>query len=212
MKLLIELVDFFIILISPNPISQPACLEKAQLIKYFTNHQTSVQCLNHLLKFCYNGIKLLLLQKRSTSFSWIKPAWKTTSTNNLNTKHCKCSVSSTSFSTCSRSLYSGLPVKNYETLHTLVSSAKLLGKVTKKLAEGKISRPLLRKVIYKMLLLLPIMQGLFWYCQRYLVKPQPIYHLFSLWANQFPLALAQTLSSGKTLILNRFQDFSLKKS
>ena len=48
---------------------QPARLEKAQLIKRFANHQTSTQRLNHLLELRHNGIKLLLLQKRLTSFS-----------------------------------------------------------------------------------------------------------------------------------------------
>ena len=61
LKLLIELVDLFTILIAPNPISQLVYLKEAQLIKHFANYQTSIKCLNYLLKLRHNGIKLLLL-------------------------------------------------------------------------------------------------------------------------------------------------------
>ena len=100
LKLLIELIGSFTILITLNLTGQLARLEEAQLIERFANHQTSVQHLNHLLKLRHNGIKLSLLQKRSTSFSWIKLAQKSTNKNNPDTQHHKCSISSTSFSTC----------------------------------------------------------------------------------------------------------------
>ena len=80
----------------------------------------------------------------------------------------------------------------------------------RRLDESTISRPLLRKFIYGMLLL--TMQGLFRYRRRHRVKPYPICHFFSLWADQFLLAPAQTSGSGRTLTLNQFQGFSLKES
>ena len=61
LKLLIELVGFFTILIALVPMGQLACLEKAQLIKRFANYQTFVKRLNHLLELCHNSFKLLLL-------------------------------------------------------------------------------------------------------------------------------------------------------
>ena len=82
----------------------------------------------------------------------------------------------------------------------------------RKLAEGIISKLLLQKVTYRMLPLLPTMQGLFQYCQHQWVKPHFIYRLFSLWADQFPLVLVQTSESGRTLTMDPFQAFSLKKS
>ena len=46
-------------------------------------------------------------------------------------------------------------------MHGLVFLKKLSGKDTRRLVEGTIFRPLLQKVTYRMLLLLPIIQGLF---------------------------------------------------
>ena len=184
-KHLIELVGFLIILIAPNPTGQLAHLEEAQLIKRFANHQFSVQRSNHLLELRHNGIKFLLLQKRLTSFSWIKPAWRSIGRNNPNTQHCKCSVSSTSFSICTCTVYPGRPEENYETLHRLVFPEKLLEKATRRPAEGTISRPLLWEVTYKMLPLLLTMQELFRYRWRHWVKPHPICHFFSLWRISF---------------------------
>ena len=167
LKLLIELVGSFTILIAPNLTGQPACLEKAQLIKRFANHRTSVQRSNHLLELRHDGIKLSLSQKRSTSFSWIEPARRSTGRNNPNTQHRKCSVSSTSFSTCTYLIYLGRPGENYETLHGLVPPGKLLRRTIKRPAESTISRPLLQKVTYGMLPLLPTMQGPFRYRRRH---------------------------------------------
>ena len=154
---MIELVGSFTILIAPNPMNQPACLEEAQLIEYFANHRTSVQHSNHLLELHHDGIKLSLLQKHSISFSWIEPAQRSIGKNNPNTQHRKCFISSTSFSTCTCSVYPGRPVENYETLHRLISLRKLSGRVTRRPAKGKISRPLLWKVTYGMLPLLQTM-------------------------------------------------------
>ena len=191
---------------------QPARLEEAQLIERFANHRTSVQRSNHLLELRHDGIKLSLSQKRSTSFSWIEPARRSTGRNNPDTQHRKCSVSSTSFSTCTCSLHPGRSAKNYETLHGLIPLGKSSGKATRRQAEGMISRPLLQEVIYGMLPLLPTMQEPFRYCRRHWVKPHPICRLFSSWADQFPLAPAQTSGSGRTLTLDWFQGFSLKES
>ena len=157
LKLLIELIGFLTILITPNPTGQPAYLEKAQLIECFANHWTSVQYLNHLFKLCHDGIKLLFLQKRSTSFSWIKLGQRSTSKNKPDTQYRKCSVSSTNFSTCNCPVYLGRLAENYKTLHRLVPLEKLLGRSTRRPAKGTISRPLLREVTYGMLLLLLIM-------------------------------------------------------
>ena len=212
LKLLIELVGSLTILIAPNPTGQPARLEEAQLIERFANHRTSVQRLNYLLELRHNRIKLSLSQKGSISFSWIEPARRSTGRNNPDTQHRKCSVLSTNFSTCTCPVYPGRPAENYETLHRLVSLGKSSGRATRRLAEGTISRPLLREVTYRMLPLLPIMQGLFRYRRRHWVKPHPICRLFSSWADQFLLALAQTSESGRTLTLDRFQGFSLKES
>ena len=88
----------------------------------------------------------------------------------------------------------------------------MLGKTMKKPAEGMISRSLLRKVIYRILLLLATILGLFWYCQHHYVKLHPIYRLFSLLADQFLLAAAQTLGKGRTLTRDQFQGFSSKES
>ena len=148
LKLLIELVGSLTILIAPNPTGQPARLEEAQLIERFANHRTSVQRSNHLLELRHDGIKLSLSQKRSTSFSWIEPARRSTSRNNPNTQYRKYSVSSTSFSTCTCPVHPRRPVENYKTLHALVSQEKSLEKATRRPAEGTISRFLLRKVIY----------------------------------------------------------------
>ena len=183
LKLLIELVGSLTILIAPNPTSQPACLEKVQLIERFANYQITVQRLNHLLELCHDGIKLSFSQKRSTSLSWIEPAQKSTSRNNPNTQHRKCSVSSTSFSTCICLVHPGRLAENYETLHRLVLLGKSSGRATKRPAEGSISRPLLWEVTYGILPLLPTMQGSFQYCRRYWVKPHLICRLFSLWAD-----------------------------
>ena len=212
LKLLIELVGSLTILIALNLTGQLARLEEAQLIKRFANHWTSIQCSNHLLKLCHNGIKLSLLQKCSTSFSWIEPARRSTDRNNPDTQHRKCSISSTSFSTCTCPVHPRRPAENYETLHRLVPPGKLSGRATRRPAEGTISRPLLREVTYGVLPLLPIMQGPFRYRRHHLVKPHPICRLFSSWVDQFPLVLAQTSGSGRTLILNRFQGFSSKES
>ena len=140
---------------------QPAHLEEAQLIKCFANHQTFVQHSNHLLKLRHNGIKLLLLQKCSTSSSWIEQAWRSTSRNNPDTWYYKCSVSSTIFSTCICFVHPKRPAKNYETPYTLVLLEKLLEKATRKPGKGTISRLLLQKVIYGMLPLLSTMHGPF---------------------------------------------------
>ena len=158
--------------------------------------------MNHLLELRHDGIKLSLSQKRSTSFSWIEPARRSTGRNNPDTQHRKCSVSSTSFSTCTCPVYPGRPAENYETLYGLVPPGKSSGRATRRPAEGTISRPLLREVIYGMLPLLPTMQGLFRYRRRHWVKPHLICHLFSLWTDQFPLAPAQTSESGRTLTLD----------
>ena len=157
LKLLIELIGLLTILITPNPTGQPACLEEAQLIKRFANHQTSVQRSNHLLKLRHNGIKLSLSQKRSTSFSWIEPAQRSTGRNNPDTKYRKCSVLSTSFSTCTCFVHQGRPAKNYETLHGLVSLRESSGRATRRPAEGTIPRSLLREVTYRILPPLPTM-------------------------------------------------------
>ena len=146
---------------------QPAHLEEAQLIKHFTNHWTSVQCLNHLFELCHDGIKLFLLQKRLISFSRIELAWRSNNRNNPNTQHYKCSVSSSSFSTCTCFLYLGRPTENYKTLHRLVPLKKLSGRATRRPAEGTISRPLLGEVTYGMLSLLLTMKGLFRYCRHH---------------------------------------------
>ena len=146
---------------------QLACLEEAKLIKRFANHWTSVQGSNHLLELCHDGIKLSLLQKYSTSFSLIKPARKNTSRKNPDIQHHKCSVPSSSFSTCTYLVYLERPSENYKTLHRLNLLEKSSERATRKPAKGMIFRPLLRKVIYRMLPLLPIMQGLFWYCWRH---------------------------------------------
>ena len=191
---------------------QPARLEEAQLIERFANHRTSVQRSNHLLELRHDGIKLSLSQKRSTSFSWIEPARRSTGRNNPDTQHRKCSVSSTSFSTCTCPVHPGRPAENYETLYGLVPLGKLSASTTRRPAEGSISRPLLREVIYGMLPLLLTMQGLFRYRRYYWVKSHPICRFFSLWADQFPLALAQTSGSGRTLTLDRFQGFFSKES
>ena len=61
LKLLIELIDSLTILIAPNPMGQPACLEEAQLVDGFANHQTSIQRSNHLLELRHDSIKLSLL-------------------------------------------------------------------------------------------------------------------------------------------------------
>ena len=144
--------------------------------------------------------------------SWIKPAQRSIGRNNPNTQYRKCSVSSTSFSTCTCLVYPERPAENYKTLHGLVPLGKSSGRATKRPAEGSISRPLLREVTYGMLPLLPIMQGPFRYRRRHWVKPHPICRLFSSWADQFPLAPAQTSGSGRTLTLDQFQGFSLKES
>ena len=212
LKLLIELVGSLIILIAPNPTGQPARLEEAQLIERFANHRTSVQRLNHLLELRHDGIKLSLSQKRSTSFSWIEPARRSTGRNNPDTQHRKCSVSSTSFSTCTCPVHPGRPAENYETLHRLVPLGKSSGRATRRPAEGSIFRPPLREVTYGMLPLLPKLQGLFRYRRCHRVKPHLFCHLFSLCADQFPLASAQTLGSGRTFTLDRFQVFSSKES
>ena len=146
---------------------QPVCLEETQLIEHFANHRTSVQCLNHLLKLYHNGIKLLLLQKCSTNFSWIKPARRSTSRNNLNTQYCKCSISNINFSTYTYLVHPKKPAKNYKTLHGLVLPGKSLGRAMRRLAKGKISRLLLQKITYGMLPLLPTMQESFRYCRRH---------------------------------------------
>ena len=202
LKFLIKLVGSLTILITPNPIGQPVCLEEAQLIKRFANDRIFVQCLNHLLKLRYNGIKLSLSQKRSTSLSWIELDQKSTGRNNPDTQHHKCFVSSTNFNTCTCPIHLGKPEENYETLHGLVPSGKSLGRATRRPVKGSISRLVLRKVTYGMLPLLPTMRGPFQYRRRHWVKPHPICRLFSSWADQFPLALAQTLGSGRTLTLD----------
>ena len=168
--------------------------------------------MNHLLELRHNGIKLSFLQKRSTSFSWIKLAERSIGRNNPDTEHRKCSISSTSFSICTYLVYLGRPVENYKTLHRLVPLRKLSGRAMKRLVEGSISRPLLQEVTYGMLPLLPIMQGPFRYYRCHWVKPHSICCFFSLWADQFPLAPAQMSGSGRTLTLNRFQGFSSKES
>ena len=190
---------------------KPSRLEEAQLIKNFANHQTSVQRSNHLLELRHNGIILSLSQKRSTSLSWIELAWKSTSRNNPNTQNCKWSVSSTSFSTCTCHVNLRRPSENYKTLHRLVPLGKSSGRATRMPAEGSISRLLLWKVIYGMLPLLPIMQGPFWYRRRHWIKPHPICRHFSLCVDQFLLVPEQTSESGRTLTLDRFQDFFLKE-
>ena len=191
---------------------QPARLEEAQLIERFANHRTSVQRSNHLLELRHDSIKLSLSQKRSTSFSWIEPAQRSTDRNNPDTQHRKCSVSSTSFSTCTCPVHPGRPAENYETLHRLVPPGKSLGRATRRPAEGTIFRLLLWEVTYGMLPLLPTMRGPFRHRRRHWVKPHPICRLFSSWADQFPLALAQTSGSGRTLTLDWFQGFSSKES
>ena len=137
LKLLIKLIDLLIILIAPNLMGPPVCLVKTQLIKSILNS------LNHLLKLRHNGIKLLLLQKYSTYFSWKKLAQKNISRNNPDTQQRICFISNTNFSTCTCPVYLRRPAENYETLHGLVSSRKLSGNTTKKPAKGIISRPLL---------------------------------------------------------------------
>ena len=74
LKFLIELVGSFTILIVSNLTGQPAGLEETQLIECIANHRTSIQSSNYLLEFRNNGIKLSLLQKCSTTFSWIELA------------------------------------------------------------------------------------------------------------------------------------------
>ena len=177
---MIGLVSLFIIFIAPNPMDQLACLEEAQLIKHFINHQTSVKHLNHMLKLRHDGIKLLLSQKCLTNFSWIELAWRSISGNNSNIKYRKCSILSSSFSTCTYLVYQKRPAKNYKTLHRLVFLEKLSKRATRRPAEDTISRHLLQKVIYSILLLLPTMQRLFWYCRYNWVKSHPICCLFSL--------------------------------
>ena len=81
----------------------------------------------------------------------------------------------------------------------------------KRPAKGIISKPLLQKVTYEILPLLLIKQGSFRYCWYYWVKLYPICHLFSLWADQFLLAPTQILETGRTITLNQFQGFFLKK-
>ena len=103
-------------------------------------------------------------------------------------------------------------MENYQTLYGLVPQGKSSGRAIRRPVKDLISIPLLRKVTYWMLLLLPTMQVSFRYCQRHWVKPHPIYHLFSLWADQFPLAPARMLGSGRTLTLDWFQSFLLKES
>ena len=112
---------------------------------------------NHLPELCHNGIKLSLLQKRSISLSWIEQAQRSTGRNNPDNQYYNYSVSSTSFSTCTYSVNSEKPAKNYETLHELDFLRKSSGRATKKLAKGTVSRFLLRKITYGMLLLLSIM-------------------------------------------------------
>ena len=191
---------------------KPACLEEGQLIKHFANHWTSVQRSNYLLELFYNGIKLSLLQKHSTSFSWIEPAQRSNGRNNSYIQYRKCSVSSTSFSTCTCLIHPGRPAENYTTLHRLVPPGKSSGRATRRSAKGSIFRPLLRKVTYWMLPLLATMQGLFRYRRRYWVKPHSICCLFSSLTDQFPLVPAQLSRSSRTLTLDWFQGFSLKES
>ena len=136
--------------------------------------------MNYLLKLCHNSIKFWLLQKRSISFSWIRLVQKSIGKNNSNTQWCKCFVSNTSFSTCIYSIYVKRPVKNYKTLHGPVFLEKLLERATKRQVEGTISRLLLQEFTYRMLSLLPTMQGLFQYHQCYWVKPYHICRFFSL--------------------------------
>ena len=63
LKLLIELVGSLTILIAPNPMSQLARLEEAQLIERFAIYRIFVQRLNYLLELCHDSIKFSLLQK-----------------------------------------------------------------------------------------------------------------------------------------------------
>ena len=183
---------------------QPASLEEAQLIKRFANHRTSVQRSNDLLELHHDGIKLSLLQKRSTSLSWIESAPKSTCRNNPDTQHRKFSVSSTSFSIYTCLVHPRRPAENYETLDGLVPPGKSSGRAIRRPIEGLISKPLLRKITYGMLPLLPTMQEPFRYRRRHWVKLHPICCFFSLWADQFPLAPAQTSGSDRTLTLDRF--------
>ena len=132
----------------------------------------------------------------------MKLAQRSIGRNNPNTQHHKCSISSTNFSTYTYPVYSRKPAENYKTLHRLVSLEKSLKKAIRRPAKGTISRPLLREVTYRILLFLLIMQGPFRYRKFHGVKPHPICHLFSLWADQFPLALEQMSGSGRTLTLN----------
>ena len=114
---------------------------------------------------------------------------KSTVRNNLNAQYCNCSVSSASFSTYTYFVHPKRLAENYKTLYKLVFLKKLLEKTTKRPAKCTISKPLLWNIIYRMLLVLPTIQELFWYCQHYWVKLFPICHLFSLWADQFLLVL-----------------------
>ena len=160
--------------------------------------------MNYLFELRHNGIKLLLLQKCSISFSYIKPAQRNTSGNNPNTKYHNYSVSSTNFSTYTCFVYPGKSAKNYKTMHGLIPLKKLLWKATKRSAKNTIFRLLLQEVLYKMLLLLLIMQRPFQYYRCYWVKLYPIYRLFFLWADQFLLSPAQMSNISRTLILDRF--------
>ena len=157
----IELVGLSTILIALKPTGLPACLEEAQLMKNFIYHPASIKRSIYLLELCHNGIKLLVLQKRSTSFSSIELVWKIIDKNNLNIEHRKCSVSSTSFSIYTCSVYPRRLAENYKTLDGFVSLGKLSEKAKKRAAESTISRLPLWKVTYKMLPLLPKMQGPF---------------------------------------------------
>ena len=130
-------------------------------------NQTFIKCLNHLLELCHNSIKLLLLQKCSTSFSWIKPSQKSIGKNNCNTQHRKCSVSSISFSICNCFVYPERLAKNFETLHRLIFLGKSLRKATRRPAKGTIPKPPLRKVTCKILPLLQTRWKQFQYYRRY---------------------------------------------
>ena len=154
LKLLIELVGFFTILLTSNSKGQPAYLEEAQLIKPLSN--VWIPCSSSAMMASISCSYKNVQQVSARSNQPKKILVKTTLTH---------STASALFQvpvlvyTCL--IQQRRPAENYKTLHKLVFLGKLLGKTTKKPVEGTISKLLLWEVTYKMLPLLLTIQELF---------------------------------------------------
>ena len=143
LKLIVKLVGFLTILIALNPTDQPVCLEKAQLIEYLSNVQSI--CLSSTT-MASNSHSQRKTQQASTRLNQPQEVSVETipiTSTTIALSQVPISAPILALSTYSCFIHPRRLVKNYETLHRLVSLRKLSKKAMRRPVKSTVSRPII---------------------------------------------------------------------